>query len=267
MTSVVRACKPCAGILMAAMAACAPAAVHANAFPLAAGTGRVIATAIYSHNDRAFDNSGQAIDIPDYTEWSVYLQGEYGATDDLTLIATPSFRSVDSNGGYNESGLNFVELGGRYRFLKMGSGGLSVQATYRISGHNRTGNLAQLNDTGDQVDARATLAVPLSNDGRFFLTAEGGYRFRLNQGPDEIHFDLGAGFQATPRLLLLANSFSTISNGGPRATPSYDYHDVYLSGVYKLDERWSLQAGVHGTVAGTNALRQRGVFAGLWFQF
>lgn len=247
-----------------------PGLAHANAFPLAAGTGRIITTVVVSNSDKGFDDRGGVIDIPDYDQLNIYVQGEYGATDDLTLIVSPSYRDIDVEGpGRDTSGINFVELGGRYAFARSGAAVFSVQATARIAGQTFRDPLAQVSQLGTEYDLRGTVGAGFGPDGGAgFISAEAGYRFRGHDQPDEFHADLTLGYHAAPRLLLLASSYNTISNGaGRNGFSDYRYHSLYLGGVYDVSDRVAVQLGVQGTVAGENALRERGFFAGLWFKF
>jgi len=247
-----------------------PAAAEANGFPQPRGEGRVIGTLILSKSDKGFDDDGDVIDIPDYKQVQIYLNGEYGLTDDLTLLLTPSFRDVSVDaGGRDTSGLNFVELGGRYRVGQSGPATFSVQATARIPGKTYRDPIAQLNQDGMEYDVRAQVGVGLGQGGNAgFFIAEAGYRLRDDDPPNEVHADFTLGLRAAPKLLFLVNSFNTFSDGsGSGAFPSYRYHNVFASLVYDVTDRIAIQAGVQGTIAGENALRERGVVAGLWFRF
>ena len=60
---------------------------------------------------------------------------------------------------------------------------------------------------------------------------------------------------------------STISTAFERPEDDYAFHKAQGSVVYRLNERWSVQAGAFATVAGHNALKERGVVTALWYDF
>ena len=77
--------------LLAVIAAALPGAAHASAWTQPQGAGQVIVTGVYSHSAKGFDAKGDTIDIDDYTKAEAYVLAEYGVTDDLTVMAIPSF--------------------------------------------------------------------------------------------------------------------------------------------------------------------------------
>lgn len=256
--------------LAAMLLLAAPAQLRANAFPMPAGEGRLIVTPIYSVADKGFNNRGNAVDIPRYRVAESYFQIEYGLTSDLTLLLTPSLRDISVRGGRDTSGLGYTDIGARYRIANLDGWNISLQGLARIPGKKRRDIAAQIGSTDMEYDLRATVGRGFSigkRDG--FFSLEGSYRFRDDDPPDETHVDASLGYRATDRLLLLINSYNTFSNGRGRGLFDYRfrYHDVFASGVYDLNKSVSLQLGARATVAGRNALRERGAFAGLWFRF
>ena len=252
--------------LMAASALGAAAPAHAQAFTQEKGHGRVITSAIYSHSDRGFNDDAHSINIPNYDQYEVYLIGEYGVTDDLTLLLTPSLRDVEVRGASDSHGLGYTDVGARYRVVRGDNYLLSFQGLVRIPGMKRRDILAQVGQTDAEYEARAQGAVTFGRGS--FVNVEGAYRLRAGDPPNDFHLDATLGIRAAPRLLLLANSFNTISDGDGRGVfRRYRYHNAYLSGAYDVSDRVTLQLGGLGTVAGRNALRERGLFAGVWLRF
>ncbi len=243
-----------------------PAAAGAQGFTQREGEGRVITSVIYSHSARGFGDDARVQDIPDYDKLEVYLLGEYGLTDDLTLLATPSFRDVQVRGERDSTGLGFTDLGARYRLASSDRFTVSAQALVRIPGQTRRDRLAQIGQTDMEYDLRAQGAA--SFGAGHFAILEGGYRWRSGEPPNETHLDATIGIRAAPRWLLLASSYNTLSDGAGRGVfRRYRYHNAYLSAAYDLTPAVTLQLGALGTVAGRNALRERGAFAGVWFRF
>lgn len=244
-------------------------ALHAQAFTQPRGEGRLIASAIYSHSDRAFDARGDSFDIADYDKFELYAAMEYGLTDDLTLLLTPSFRSVSVEGGVDTSGLNFVEAGARYRVGQSGNAVFALQGTVRVPGATRRDALGQVGNVATEIDLRGQVGAGFGRDGQAgFAIGELGYRIRTDDPPNEFHFDFTLGARPAPRWTLTLNSYNVVSDGAGRGVfTDYRYHNVYAGVAYDVSDRVTVQLGGLATIAGENALRERGVFGGLWVRF
>jgi opacity protein-like surface antigen len=252
---------------LATLLGAAPAS--ASAWTHAKGEGQAIVTAVYSHSDQRFDAQGDLVDIADYEKEELYLLLEYGVTDDLTVIASPSYRHVGIEGDPQDtSGLGYTELGARYKFAEGQSWVMSVQGTARIPGERRRDVLAQVGSTDAEYDLRLLGGSSFKVgeiDG--FVDLQGGYRWRDGDPPDEFRLDTTIGIRPAPRVQVFAQLFNTFSNGaGEGIFPSYRYHNAYLSAVYDLDAHWSVQLAGLATLSGENALRERGVTVGLWYR-
>lgn len=248
-------------------AALLPGAAVAGPGPwtMPAGKGRVIATAIYSHASKSFDDDGDARSAPDYDQYQLYLLGEYGLTDDLTVFANPNFGSIDVENEPSSTGVGFVEVGGRYRLVQRGGFVASAQASAIIPGHSRGDRVAQIGNTAMQYDLRGQMGYGWAGG---FASVEGGYRWRGGIEPNEIHLDLTTGVRAAPRLQLIGNLYNTRSDGaGRNGFPSYRYHNAFAGAVYDVSESIAVQVGGLATVSGRNALRERGLFTGAWLKF
>jgi hypothetical protein len=101
-----------------------------------------------------------------------------------------------------------------------------------------------------------------------FVNAELGYRFRFDDPPHEVRADFTFGIRPNPKLLLLAQSFNTVSDGSADGVfVDGTEHKIQFSVVWSLDDVWSLQLGSTATVMGENSLRERGVVAAVWRKF
>lgn len=262
-------------LTLSALLGCAPLActlavpAHASAWPQPEGGGQVIVTGIYSHSDKGFDAAGNAAEINDYDKTEAYMLIEYGVTEDLTVIATPSFSQVSVTQGDKTSGPGYTELGARYRLASGDTAVFSVQGSFRIPGKKRRDSIAQIGATDTEIDLRALAGASFKLGGKdSFVDFQTGYRIRNGGPPGEFRFDATFGIRPAPKLLLLAQSFSVISDGdGSGIFRRYRYSNLYASAVYEITPKWSLQAGVLSTLAGRNALRERGVFLGIWRRF
>lgn len=241
----------------------------AAAWTLPEGEVRTIVTGIYSHSGDSFDASGHAFNGNNYNQYNVYFQTEYGLTDNLTLLATPSVRRVTVQNGDNSFGLGYTELGARYKVADTSNFVFSLQATTFIPGQRRRDKVAQIGSNDVQVDLRAQAGYSFEIAGiSGFTIAEGAYRVRTRDMPNEEHGDFTLGIHATKKLLFLASDYNTWSDGaGSNGFPSYRYSTLYAGGVYDVTRHLSLQLGGIATLSGRSALRERGIYSGFWVKF
>ncbi|MGE4429442.1 MAG: hypothetical protein AB7E05_01735 [Sphingobium sp.] len=247
---------------------------QADPFVEAQGEGRIIVSAIHTESSRSFDRNGNLSPIPDYDQNQIYVQAQYGLTDDLTILLTPSFRDVEVAAGNSTSGLGYTDVGARYRLAHGDDWVVSAQGLVRIPGKKRKdrvvldGNGAQYDQVWDTVEYDMRVGAGYSM-GPSFVSAEAGYRIREGDPPNEFHADLVVGSHVTPEFMLLGTLLNTFSDGRGQGMfdRSHRYGDLYVSGVYDLNEHVSFQAGYTQTIYGKNALRQRGPFIGLWYKF
>lgn len=253
-----------AAIALLSPLAAAPAG--AQAFTQEKGHGRVITSLLWSDSGKGFDDRGRVLEIADYQKTEIYFAAEYGVTDDLTLLVTPSLRDVSVRGGDDSRGLGFTDVGARYRVAQRGNLVVSAQGLVRIPGMKRRDSLAQVGVTDMEYDLRLQGGYGFGSGS--FAILEGGYRLRAGDPPNAVNIDATLGIRAAPRLLLLASSYNAISDGAGRGVfRRYRYHNVYFSGAYDVGRHVTVQLGASGTVAGRNALRERGLLAGLWYRY
>jgi hypothetical protein len=246
-----------------------PSEVLAGAWTLPAGEGQAVVTGALSSADQAFDASRVVQPVPRYDKAELEGLIEYGVTDRLTGILAPSLQHVHiADPSAQRTGLGYTELGGRYQILKGDAWVFSGQTTLRVPGTFERTNPAAIGYTDPQVDVRALFgyAFPVG-PWPAFVDLQMAQRFRIGDAPNELRGDVTFGLRVAPRWLLLAQSFSTISEGGGPTFPSYDYHKLQLSAVYNATAALSLQLGAFTTYAGRNALRENGVITGLWYRF
>ncbi|MDT0576105.1 hypothetical protein RM533_07880 [Croceicoccus sp. F390] len=242
------------------------ASAHADPFLRAKGEGRIIASGVFTDSARGFDDDGNVSDNADYDQDQVYVLAEYGVSDDLTVILSPSYRSVSIENDDDIDGLGYTEVGARYRLAHGQDWLVSTQALLRIPGAGRQESFAQIGSTSTDIDLRLGAAYAAK---AWFGSAEGGYRLRSGDLPNEFHADFSAGTNLTNRFMLLATLANTFSDGPGEniVNQSYRYGDAYVSGVFAVTDRISVQAGYTATIYGKNALRQRGPLVGVWIHF
>jgi hypothetical protein len=242
---------------------------QAAAWTQPAGGGQVIVTGIHSHSDKGFDDRGRTIEIDDYDKDEAYALVEYGITDALTVLAIPSLSRVEVDGAGDKTGLGQSEIGARYRLAATGAAVFSLQGSLRIPGRKRRDRVAQIGATDTEVDLRALAGWNFKlgrHDG--FADVQGAYRMRNGGPPNEFRLDATLGLRPAKRLLVMAQYFHVRSDGaGTAGFGKHRYSNLYLSGVYDLGARWSLQLGHIATLSGRNALRERGLAAAIWHRF
>ena len=229
----------------------------AGAWTFDAGKGQVIATGLSSGAWESFPAAGGEPAVVGFAKTSASLFFEHGWTDRLTVVGDLEIGSEsDAASGYARSGPSHFAAGARLRLFSAAGFVTSAQLTGRLE------------DAGDGLDSPAVEPRLLAGYGftvlgmPAFVDGQAGYRWRAG-GADEAKLDLSAGIRPFEDWLLLAQVFSTISVGGER----YSHHKAQGSIVYDINDRWSVQAGVFATIAGENALKERGVVSAVWYRY
>jgi hypothetical protein len=249
-----------------------PAAAQPAAWTLSEGTGQAIMTTTTTSAERSFDGSfGATTATPRYNKFEFDALMEYGWTDNLTLIATPSLQHIDVAAPFNgqRTGLGDFEFGARYRLMQGNAWVFSAQTTVLAPGTGDVANPAAIGYTDVETDVRGLFGYSFSIfDRPAFANLEFAERFRFGDLPDEFHSDLTFGLEASKKWLLLAQSFNVMSEGaGSAPFASYEYYKLQLSAVYRFTPWLALQVGGITTYAGRNALQENGVVVGLWYRF
>jgi hypothetical protein len=259
----------CCALLAALLTGGCVTAAFAGAWLMPPGEGQVIVYSAFSNSTRAFDNQGHLIAVPDYRKFELGTYVEYGLTSFLTLVASPSYdRIKNPPPGQSYAGPGESELAARLGLYRSDNTVVSLQAGIRSPG----GSLA---DSLGPFAVRRTVSFDVrgmaGRSGVFlgmeaFAEAQAGYRFYAGGQPGEWHFDLTAGVRPLPRLLVMLQSFTTISNGSTHFG-HYSWTKLQPSVVLGFAPQWSLQIGGFITVAGVNAGRELGPIAGIWYRF
>jgi len=242
----------------------------AGAWLMPPGAGQIIASTAFSGSTRAFDAQGHLIPVPSYDKFELGGYLEYGLTDWLTLIAAPAYdriRQPPPAASYEGPGES--EIGARIGLYRSDMAAISFEAGLRTPG-------ASLNDTLEPFQPRRAAALDLRflagrnfeiGEMTGFAEVQAGYRFYAEKQPGEFLVDLTLGLRPTPHLLVLLQSFSSISNGSGGGFRHNSWHKLQPSLVYDLSPQWSLQIGGFITVAGVNSGRELGPLVGVWYRF
>lgn len=250
---------------------CVPSVAWAGAWTLPEGSGQWIVTFDASVATRYFSDSGLA-PTPRYSKEELQAWIEYGLTDRLTGIISPSLQNIDIGSPTNaeRTGLGYTEFGARYRFYEVPTWVVSGQATLRIPGTTDVSNPAAIGYTDVEADFRALLGHNFTiGDRPAFTDLEIAERWRTAGYPSEFRVDATLGVQLFPQWMLLAQSFNVISEGGGLSVlgGSYEYYKLQLSAVYGLTPTWWVQFGGFSTYAGWNSIQENGVIVGVWHLF
>ncbi|PXW56332.1 hypothetical protein C7450_10881 [Chelatococcus asaccharovorans] len=249
---------------------------HAGAWTLPAGRGQAIVTGTFQKADRYFDAQGRTIRGPDYRKFEATAFIEYGLTDTLTAILSPSLLSTRVAGPApaDYTGLGYTEIGARYRIVDRDGWIVSAQAIAAFPGPTNPLNPAEVCCTDKYADARLLIGKSFML-GRWpsFVDAQAAYRLRAGAASDEVRLDLTFGIRPLPQWLFLAQSFNVLATNGLAGggllglLSGTRYHKVQVGAVWDFADNWSLQVAGVATLQGKNAPLERGLVSGLWYRF
>jgi hypothetical protein len=110
-------------------------AAWGGAWLLPPGDGQVIADTFFSDSNRAFDAHGQLVPVPSYRKFELGTYIEYGLTNWLTLVASPSYDRIQNPPpGQSYNGLGESEIAARVGLYRSDASVLSFQAGLRSPG-------------------------------------------------------------------------------------------------------------------------------------
>ena len=255
-----------APFLLALLAATGPA--HAGAWTQRQGEGLVIVNLSVSSATERFDEQGRAVPDLQFEKIEARAYIEYGLRDWLTLTAQPEWRQKRRGTVAETSGLGRLDFGARARMWTSGGHVASVQASLRAPGGSDDLPATDGADQLWEVDARALYGYGFRVwERNGFVDLQLGYRHRFGAPADEVRLDATAGFELREGYQLIVQSFNALGLGAGGDFLDDREHNVALSGVWAITERWSVQTGAFTTVAGANALREFGYFGAIWFRF
>jgi len=244
---------------------------HAGAWTPEAGHGEIIVATFFEQASQSFDAAGRFTPTPLYRSAQANLYVAYGVSDWLTAILRPGVQSssIAAPDSQKYTGLGDSEVAAQARLWRDDQTVVSVLAGVRAptSGGAAAGSLAGPNRP--EYDLRLLLGRNVSW-GAFpgFVDLAAGYRLVPGPAPDEGHVDATVGLYLAPRLLVLAQSFNTISAGSSDPSyPRWAQAKAQFSLVYSLDAEWRAQAGGYVTLAGRNSYRENGALLALWRRF
>ncbi len=247
-----------------AAAACAVTPAQASAW--ARGDGRLfVATKLeYFTAETGLQSIFSRIDNSTYAEYGLFPRTAIGAKVNYGTSWTN-----DPNGAATASGFTEIEAFAQRRLWRGRNDVVSLRLGAIAPARAGSGVRNSIATNGVDVELRALYGRNIAlRPVKLFVSAEAGFRKNLGDGADEIRADLTIGAEPSKRLLLLLESFSTVSarnetNGGS----DYDIYKAQASVVWRASRRFRLQAGYNRELEGRNvALGETYVF-GFWSEF
>jgi protein XagA len=173
-------------------------AAWGGAWLLAPGDGQVIADTFFSDSTLAFDAHGHLIPVPSYRKFELGTYIEYGLTNWLTLVASPSYDRIENPPpGQSYNGLGESEIAARVGLYRTDTSVLSFQAGLRSPGGSFADSLGPFEvRRAASLDVRGLAGrnvVVAAMEG--FVEAQAGYRFYAAGQPGEWRIDLTMGLR------------------------------------------------------------------------
>ncbi|MBO0664069.1 hypothetical protein LQ948_15650 [Jiella sp. MQZ9-1] len=244
---------------------------RAGAWTLEAGTGQIIATGLQSVASESFGEGGGSPRLNAFTKTAVDTHIEYGVKDWLTgVVDVKVGKEGDGLTGYARSGVSHVAAGARLRLFEAGGLVGSAQILGRFVTPDAAGRAKGLAWSAPQFEPRLSAGYGFTLAGiPGFVDAEAALRFGTHRGigRDAVKLDITAGLRPWRRWQILAQTFSTVGVSLGGSSAHYAEHKVQAALVYDINRHWSIETAGFATVAGTNALKERGVISALWFRY
>ncbi len=255
-----------AGLLSVAMAE--PSL--AGAWTQPKGQGQVIIKYEDMRADRAFDQTGQRVDlIGGRRDRSIGGFAEYGLTDDLTLQLKGDWQS-GRDAFIDYEGRGPLEVGVTWQAWRDDRTAVSVYGGYASGGEGRNAGYAAPGVGDDDWEVRASVGRsfgagqgggnPRWMPGRSFIEVQAARRMRDGL-PDETRADVTLGGHFGDDWLVLGQAYGGITDGDQARWLSLE-----ASIVRNLGD-WSLQAGWREAVAGRETPQSRGPIVAVWRRF
>lgn len=258
---------------IASIAALVSGPVCAAAFLQPPGEGQIILATTFDMSDRFFDANGRLRPVGDYRKFELQAYGEYGVKDWLTLIAAPAWSQARSSmpGSGRSDGIARMEAGARVRLwqgalIEGQTSVFSFQTSVRAPFMTERLTAPFVRREVFETDVRVMFGQTFKL-GAFasFVSLEAAYRTRAGAA-DEWRADATLGVHFSERWLLLAQTFNIFAGRYETIAPRRS-HKGQISAVYRINERWSLQAGAYHIPVGRNVARESGALAGVWRRF
>ena len=207
----------------------------------------------------------ERLDFGAYAEWGVAADTMVGGK----LICGMS-RSAGAGFLFEAAGIVEIE-GFVQRTISDGpSGTIALRGAVARPAGIDAGARPELAADGVDLEIRALYGRTL-RDGpglRIFSAAEAAFRKRTGAAADQIRIDWLLGLEPTERLIVLAETQTTLSlRNEDLSGADFDVVRLQPSVVWRASDRLALRAGGLIEVAARGLTKGRGVFIGVWSEF
>ena len=230
----------------------------------------------YMRSNKFHDINGTLVDINTLSDYTLSFYGEYGITDDISLVAFfPFFHRLTLNEikgtsgniyfpGAEKNGVSDSDIGIKYKLAEGNGSVLSAGFSLGLP-------LGDSNDpngllTGDgELNQKAGLQFghsfyPLP----VYFNASAAYNFRHKGYTDEINFGVEAGYTFNNKLLVifrvtglkpLRNGDNTVAGGAGGLFSNNQQYIAYGPELfYNVTENWGITAGLNSGTWARNVL-------------
>jgi protein XagA len=220
-------------------------------------------------SSRRFSHSGRILRSDRFSKQETAISVERGWSDQVTLLAgvRAQLQTFPVDGVTSHFASGAASSGARIKLWSDGGTIVSVQGTLLGSGERSLPGQLRRMDAPVEADLRFNLGHGFAlGSWQAFAEVQTAYRWRGGGNRDELRFDTTFGVRPVPPLLLMMQSFSSLSTAGrgrvgegrPRQ------HKLQPSIVYDLSERWSLQVSTFASIKGRDSIREQGGQVALW---
>nr|WP_320049693.1 hypothetical protein [uncultured Desulfuromonas sp.] len=265
------------------MLLCSASQVLAGAWTQQAGQAYNRLSGNYYAADRNFDEDGDRKKMSDdgkFTDINLNYYVEYGLTDAATVIASVYYKQIkhdDDTIQMKTYGLGDLDLGLKYRVLKLRGGVLAVQGLVKIPElYDETDSMPLGNGQYD-VEARILFGHSLASLFPGYCNVEFGYRWRFEDPSDEYRYlievgsDLGDKWYTRVKLdgLISADNGEEVldSRGNPTITTEYDLLKLDVAVGYRIDDALGWEAVYTPALSGEDTAAGATYTLALTYQF
>jgi len=197
---------------------------------------------------------------------------EYGLTNDVTIGGKVVFGTSWLTRGTDietATGFSEIEVFGQYQLFRSNQDAGGVRITLVRPSNFSSGARTELQSDGMDVDLSMLYGRNLhTRRTKVFTAIDAGFRKRLGNAADQVRIQTTLGFEPSERFLLLIDAFATISmRNEDVGGADFDIVKIQPSALWRISNRWGLQAGVTEEIAGRNIALGRTFFVGLWSSF
>lgn len=241
-----------------------PGLAAAGAWNPPRGEGQVIVKYEYASADLHHEADGTAGVMPyPLREHIAALWGEYGLTDDLTLVLKTEWQEVE-DAGMRFSGRGPVEIGARWQAWRGPYSALAVQVSHIDGGDGRNAAWALPGQGEHETEVRVLAGHSYGFWRPTFIEGQLARRWRDGL-EDETRLELTAGIRMADNWTAMLQTYSGwVDSGGGAEGPRWTKAEISM--LRRFDE-WALQAGYRVTLEGRQVPAAQGPVVALWRRF